>query len=436
MSVEGTLDTIPLPDLLQVINQGKKTGVFEVAMNEFNGKLFFIKGEVRAAQSTSIKETLFDVFIRTKEISLKDYKTLLTFGKTQREIFGKLLKEKKITKQDLFSFQKDQVLEIVLDFLSISVGKFKFYKGDELEKKYPKSLKIGMQLLLMGSIERIDEVESYEKRIKSNYVYTVKNELKDENKPAIYYEIFKIIDGNLAVEEVVNKSKRSKYVVLKIIDELVKLKAITFLKEKELEDEFKSEITQFLEVDPLTSDSKSFQLGIKFYNEKLYKQALEEFEKAIKIFPEDLSIFKYLGLTLYKLNQKDKAISILKKALNKKSNDIGLLLSLGKIYLKEKELEKAEKCLSKAISVKPDSHKAIMELANVKYQQRDFDSSIKLFKQALKINPRLMNVYNKLAGIYLKKNQKEDAIKAWKKVLEIDPSNKVAKRNLEILGKM
>jgi len=54
----------------------------------------------------------------------------------------------------------------------------------------------------------------------------------------------------------------------------------------------------------------------------------------------------------------------------------------------------------------------------------------------LKIDPNLIEVYNKLAGIFLKKNQKDDAVSCWKKILEIEPNNQLAKRNLEILGKL
>ena len=161
MTVEGTLDTIPLPDLFQVITFGKKTGVLEIAVNEFLGKVYFVKGEIRGAESSSIRENLFDVFLRVRNISYQDLKTLLTLGKSQKEIFQKLLQENKITKKDLLDLQKDQIKEIILDFLSVTMGKFKFLKpSSDLTSDYPTSYKIGIQDLLMGSIDRIDKVEN------------------------------------------------------------------------------------------------------------------------------------------------------------------------------------------------------------------------------------------------------------------------------------
>ncbi|MDD3627911.1 MAG: tetratricopeptide repeat protein, partial [bacterium] len=354
-----------------------------------------------------------------------------------KEIFQKLFQENKLTKKDLLDFQKDQIKEILLDFLSVNMGKFKFLKTKtDLSQEYPTSFKIGIQDLLMGSIDRIDKVEKHEKVILENNIYVIKNPLSDQEKPAIYYEILKLIDGENSVMDIFTKSKRSKFVVYTIINELLQLGVIEFNKEKDEEDEFKTEITEILKVDPNKIDSKSFQLGVKLYNDKLYKQAIEEFEKAIKVFPEDLSIYKYLGLTYYKLNEKQKALDTFNQAINISPNDTGTLLGLAKIYVKEHNFEMAESLLTKVISIKPDLGAAIIELANTKYLQKDFANAIRFYNNALKVDPGSIEVYNKLAGIYLKKNQKAEAIVCWKKVLEIDANNQLAKRNLEILGKL
>ncbi len=436
MTVEGTLDTIPLPDLFQIITFGKKTGILDIAVNEFTGKIYFLKGEIRGSISSSIRENIFDVYVRNKNLTLKEFKIIRSFGKTQKEIFSRLLKDGKINKQEFIQLQEDQIKEIVVDFLSMNVGKFKFLKGKDIEKTYPNKYKIAIQGLLMGSIDRIDKVEHLEKEIPGIQIYKIINPQLDETYPAIDFEILNLIDDNNSVNEIVFNSKRSKFIVLKVLSKLIENKVIELSREKELEDEFKTEITQFLEINPTSIDSKSFQLGVKFYKERLFTQALEEFEKATKLFPDDVSIFKYLALTYYKLDQKEKALEIFNSALNITPKDIGILMSLGKIYTKENNYEKAESFFTKIISINPKSFSAIMELANIKYLQKDFTGSIKLFQNVLKLKPNYIEGYNKLAGIYLKKNQKEDAIGCWKKVLEIDPENKLARRNLEILGKV
>ncbi len=436
MTVEGTLDTIPLPDLFQIITFGKKTGILEIAVNEFTGKIYFLKGEIRGSISSSIRENIFDVYVRNKNLTLKEFKVLRSFGKTQKEIFSRLLKEGKIDKKDFLQLQEDQIKEIVVDFLSMNVGKFKFLKGQDIEKSYPTAFKIGIQGLLMGSIDRVDKVEHLEKQIPGIQIYKIINPQTDETLPAIDYEILSLIDDKNSVNDIVFSSKRSKFIVLQVLNELIEKKIIKLSREKELDDEFKTEITQFLKINPSSIDSKSFQLGVKFYNDRLFKQALEEFEKATKLFPDDVSIYKYLGLTYYKLDEKEKALKVFNDALNITPKDIGILMSLGKIYTKENSLEKAESFFTKIISINPRSFVAIMELANLKYLQKDFTSSIKLFQNVLKLKPNYIEGYNKLAGIYLKKNQKSDAIDCWKRVLEIDPDNKLARRNLEILGQV
>ncbi|MBU2591127.1 MAG: tetratricopeptide repeat protein, partial [Nitrospinae bacterium] len=55
--------------------------------------------------------------------------------------------------------------------------------------------------------------------------------------------------------------------------------------------------------------------GMEHYKNGKYKEALEDFQKAIIIFPDDPDIPFYMGLTYLQLNESEKAIEHFKKTL-------------------------------------------------------------------------------------------------------------------------
>ncbi|MDI6738594.1 MAG: tetratricopeptide repeat protein [Nanoarchaeota archaeon] len=52
--------------------------------------------------------------------------------------------------------------------------------------------------------------------------------------------------------------------------------------------------------------------GMEHYKNGKYKEALEDFQKAIVVFPDDPDIPFYMGLTYLQLNEPEKAIEYFK----------------------------------------------------------------------------------------------------------------------------
>ena len=66
-----------------------------------------------------------------------------------------------------------------------------------------------------------------------------------------------------------------------------------------------------------TELDKVHNRGIRYYERKRYKKAIECFEKEIELDPEGNMGYEYKGLTLMELGRKEEGIKYLEKALEK-----------------------------------------------------------------------------------------------------------------------
>ena len=67
--------------------------------------------------------------------------------------------------------------------------------------------------------------------------------------------------------------------------------------------------------------------------------------------------------------------------------------------------------------------------------QEQYDISIRNYKEAIKLYPEYVIAINNLANVYEKKQLTNQALESYKKTLEIDPKNKIARKRVDSLEK-
>jgi len=160
-------------------------------------------------------------------------------------------------------------------------------------------------------------------------------------------------------------------------------------------------VTEYYSFFHVTSDIGSSHnihnnLGITYDRLERYQEAIEEFQKALKLDPDYLEVWNNLAVTFY---------------------------NMGK-------LEDALKLLQKAIKLYPDSAEAHNNLGNLYAHAGKLDEAIKEFKEAIKINPGFARARNNLGNIYAEQKKSEEAIKEFKEAIRLDPNNALAHSNL------
>jgi peptidoglycan/xylan/chitin deacetylase (PgdA/CDA1 family)/uncharacterized caspase-like protein len=96
-------------------------------------------------------------------------------------------------------------------------------------------------------------------------------------------------------------------------------------------------------------------LGLKYYREKKYDEAIKEFEQAVKLDPKNPTIVNNLGFTLYKFEKYEESVVWLRKALEIDPQRVVAYGNLADAYMKLGKTTEARQYYEKYLEMAPNS---------------------------------------------------------------------------------
>jgi len=102
----------------------------------------------------------------------------------------------------------------------------------------------------------------------------------------------------------------------------------------------------------------SYQEGVNLLKQRQIDAAIEKFNLAIQVDPENANAYRYLGLAYGQKNLWAEASTVLRKAIQFQPEDVQSLKNLGVAYLKLEQFAEAEQALEQAITHAPQDEKA------------------------------------------------------------------------------
>ena len=155
--MEGDLARLDVPDVLSFLNMGRRTGVLALEKPDQETKLFFRDGNPVYASSSKEDLHLGAMLVRLRKVGADKISRALDKPRSGRWRVGSvLLADKLISEQELASFLKVQVSEVIFDTFQWREGVFTFW-----EKVPPPAtavtLEMDLQNLLMEGSRRLDE---------------------------------------------------------------------------------------------------------------------------------------------------------------------------------------------------------------------------------------------------------------------------------------
>jgi len=226
ISLSGDLETVDLPDVLMMISQSAKTGVFTIRRGMEEKKLYFRKGMLVSASSTNDNEKLGEIML---EAGLIAKEKLIEARRKQTEtedrIGNILLVSGDITQDNLISALKAQASKIVMNLLGWWGGYFTFEEG---EFPLPNKLVVGFDLkdIIMDAVVSADEWLKVKRKITSTDVIPRFNDelpagIDSVNINRVEWGVFSLIDGKRTVKEICSLSPYADMETCKLLTDLV-----------------------------------------------------------------------------------------------------------------------------------------------------------------------------------------------------------------------
>lgn len=148
---------------------------------------------------------------------------------------------------------------------------------------------------------------------------------------------------------------------------------------------------------------KWYEKGISAMEVGFYNVAIECFEKAIAIDPNDSRSHLKMGIVYSKKGKKKEAISYFKKTIAINPELAKAHYHLGVIYAEEGKLKGAISELRKVVAINPDDREAHQKLGVAYDKKGMFNEAISEYKKTLSMNSNMPIINYNLGVVYYKK---------------------------------
>ncbi|MGH7754508.1 MAG: DUF4388 domain-containing protein, partial [Gemmatimonadales bacterium] len=345
MAIKGSLKEASLPDVLQLLSLGQKTGCLSVADRNNFGRIFFEKGKITYASIVNRRDRLGDILLKGGKISADQLTAAIAAQdkKRDRKLGEILVMQEAISRPDLEHYMKVQIEEAVYYLFTWTQGTFHF-EADVRPEQQDFLVTINPESLLLEGARRVDEWSLIQKKISSfDILFTVDQErlsISDVKLTAVQEQVLPLLDGQRDVHQVIEDSGLGEFEVGKALYGLVTAGFIHRAGRRTAGGP-----------EPEVSEGKVQEhrnLGVAFYKTGMLDEASREFRRVVELRPQDAPAHFHIGLVALKQSRWHDAMSALRQAAEKGGNRPAVFHNLGLAYEGLGRFEEAEEAYKEA----------------------------------------------------------------------------------------
>lgn len=173
--------------------------------------------------------------------------------------------------------------------------------------------------------------------------------------------------------------------------------------------------------------------GIILLRQGKSKEALEDFERGLKIEKDNANLLMNSGIANINLEEYDKAISYCNRVLEYDSHNVSAILYKGIAFVQKGDSILAMNEFERATEINNYSPDAYTYLGMLNYQMKKYPEALKCYNKLAELRPRDANVYVNRAITYYNLDDFDKAFKDLEHALEIDRKNMLALANIGML---
>ena len=344
MAIKGSLKEASLPDVLQLLALGQKTGCLSIADRSNFGYIYFDKGRICYASIVNRRDRLGDILVKNGKISQEQLEAgVAQQGKERDKKLGQILvNQSVITQPELERYMRMQIEESVYYLFTWTAGTFNF-EADVRPEQQDFLVSINPESLLLEGARRVDEWSLIEKKIPSfDLIFLVDRDrlaISEAKLTETQDRLLTLLDGSRDVNQVIEDSGLGEFEIGKALYGLI---TAGFLhragKTATAEDQRMS--------DARVEEHRN--LGVAFYKTGMLDEASREFRRVTELRTGDANALFYIGLVALRQARWREAMEAFRQAAEKGGSRPAVLHNLGLAYEHMGRLDDAEAVYAEA----------------------------------------------------------------------------------------
>jgi tetratricopeptide (TPR) repeat protein len=461
MAIRGSLREASLPDVLQLLAMGKKTGCLSVTHRNQFGTIHFERGRISHAAIINRRDRLGDILVKHGLVSPQALEAAIAAqdADPQRRLGDLLVAGGYLKREQLHEYLKHQIEEAVYLLFTWSQGTFTF-EPDVVPDPQDVTVSISPESLLLEGARRVDEWSLIEKKIPSlDIVFSLDREHLVESKVDVTAEqevVIPLIDGRRDVAAIIEESGLDDFEAGKA---LFGLATAGFLRRLG-----RSRGPETMAPDARVTEHRN--LGIAFYRTSMFDEAMREFKRVVDLRGGDVHAEFHLGLIALRQGRLEDAVRTFRSCATRPGGSSAALVNLayaleragridearaslvdaaaarpadpmvrlaqGVLALRGGDIPSAAKHLEECAALwKPDARPAAWYhyASLVTALRGDHDRAAMLLEDGVRAFPRAAALYNNLAVIHERRGRYEHAAAVADRAISEDPSQAAAHKN-------
>lgn len=345
MAIRGNLKEASLPDVLQLLAMGKKTGCLSITHRNNFGYIYFDRGRICYASVVNRRDRLGDMLVKSGEITQAQLDAALASQSKRADTpVGRLLVEQGALSSEQLNAAVDvQIREAVYFLFTWHHGTFNF-EADVTPEGQDHVVSINPESLLLEGARRVDEWSLVEKKIPSfdlvfemdrNKILKSDAELTDEQT-----SVLEQIDGVRDVQGIIDASGLVEFEVGKALLGLLNAGFIHRIG--------KSAPPPAVAAHNRAEEHRN--LGVAFFKTGMLEESLREFRRVIELRDGDASSRYYIGLVFARQGKWEDAAAALQECATRVGAKPAVFHNLAFVFEQQRRYDEARSALNEAMA--------------------------------------------------------------------------------------
>ena len=347
MAIKGSLKEASLPDVVQLLYLGRRTGCLSVASDRNFGSIWFDEGWITFAGMVSRNDRLGERLVAAGKITAQELESAIASQTAMpgRRIGALLVHLGLVTAPDLADELKRQVEETVFTLFAWTSGTFSFEVA--ISPDVPDvPLRLNPEGLLLEGARRVDEWSVIAKKITTvDAVYAFDGEPRshaDNNAQLVESErrVLPLINGVSTVRQIVEGTGLSEFEVCRVLFGLIsagRLRRVATAPPPAPRED-------------LSRVDEHRNLGIAFYRTGMLAEAEREFRRVAELQPQEAIAPFHLGMIAMRQARWSDAVEQLQRAATLDGSRVAVVHNLALAFEAAGRLDDAERTLAEALA--------------------------------------------------------------------------------------